>query len=139
LGGLWSTYWYNGFVYGTEIARGFDTFGLLPSDQLSANEIEAASEVELDQFNSQLMSELVNEISYAVVGSRLDQNVRAGTLDAETGARIQGHLDKAEAFEGGPRARAAKAQLDAAAASLKNRPGQELLIQDIQELRATLG
>ena len=29
LGGLWSTYWYNGLVYGTEIARGFDTFGLL--------------------------------------------------------------------------------------------------------------
>ena len=35
LGGLWSTYWYNGHVYGTEIARGFDTFGLLASDQLS--------------------------------------------------------------------------------------------------------
>ena len=28
LGGLWSTYWYNGQVYGSEIARGFDTFGL---------------------------------------------------------------------------------------------------------------
>jgi hypothetical protein len=139
LGGLWATYWYNGFVYGTEIARGFDTFGLLPSDQLSANEIEAASEVELDEFNSQLMSELVNKISYAVVGSRLDQNVRAGTLDAQNGARIQGHLDKAEAFEDGRQARAAKAQLDAAAESLKNRPGQELLIEDILELRATLG
>jgi hypothetical protein len=139
LGGLWSTYWYNGFVYGTEIARGFDTFGLLASDQLSANEIEAASEVVLDQFNSQLMSELVAEISYAVVGSRLDQNVRAGTLDAETGAEIQDHLDRAEAFEGGRQARAAKAVLDAAAASLKDVPGQELLIEDIQELRATLG
>jgi hypothetical protein len=139
LGGLWSTYWYNGFVYGTEIARGFDTFGLVPSDQLSANEIEAASEVVLDQFNSQLMSQLVNEISYAVVGSRLDQNVRAGTLDAETGAEIQNHLDRAEAFEDGRQARAAKALLDAAAASLKDVPGQELLIEDIQELRATLG
>ena len=29
LGGLWSTYWYNGTIYGTEIARGFDTFGVL--------------------------------------------------------------------------------------------------------------
>jgi hypothetical protein len=139
LGGLWATYWYNGFVYGTEIARGFDTFGLLASDQMSANEIEAASEVVLDQFNSQLQSELVAEISYAVVGSRLDQNVRAGTLDAETGAEIQDHLDRAEAFEDGRRARAAKALLDAAAASLKDVPGQELLIEDIQELRATLG
>jgi hypothetical protein len=139
LGGLWATYWYNGFVYGTEIARGFDTFGLLASDQMSANEIEAASEVVLDQFNSQLQSELVAEISYAVVGSRLDQNIRAGTLDAETGAEIQDHLDRAEAFEGGRQARAAKAVLDAAAASLKDVPGQELLIEDIQELRATLG
>jgi hypothetical protein len=139
LGGLWATYWYNGFVYGTEIARGFDTFGLLASDHMSANEIEAASEVVLDQFNSQLQSELVAEISYAVVGSRLDQNVRAGTLDAETGAEIQDHLDRAEAFEDGRQARAAKAVLDAAAASLKDVPGQELLIEDIQELRATLG
>ena len=45
LGGFWSTYWYNGQIYGTEIARGFDTFGLLVSDSLSENEIEAAGEV----------------------------------------------------------------------------------------------
>ena len=36
LGGLWSTYWYNGYVFGSEIARGFDAFGLLASDLLSA-------------------------------------------------------------------------------------------------------
>ena len=58
LGGLWSTYWYNGQIYGTEIARGFDTFGLLPSDLLSENEIDAASEVVLDQFNSQHQPQL---------------------------------------------------------------------------------
>ncbi|HSF97688.1 MAG TPA: hypothetical protein VLA55_03255, partial [Ornithinibacter sp.] len=45
LGGLWSTYWYNGYVYGTEIARGFDTFGLVPSEMLSENELAAAAEV----------------------------------------------------------------------------------------------
>src|SRR5262245_32228458 len=53
LGGLWSTYWYNGMIYGTEIARGFDTYRLLPSDMLSENEIDAASEVQLDELNSQ--------------------------------------------------------------------------------------
>ncbi|HEU4489820.1 MAG TPA: hypothetical protein VFR74_03020, partial [Jiangellales bacterium] len=93
LGGLWSTYWYNGLIYGTEIARGFDTFGLLPSDMMSENEIEAASEVVQDEFNAQLQFELVNEISYAVVGSRVDQNLRAGTLDADKAASIQNHLD----------------------------------------------
>ena len=30
LGGLWSTYWYNGNFFGSEIARGFDAFGFLP-------------------------------------------------------------------------------------------------------------
>ena len=36
-------------VFGTEIARGFDTFGLMTSDQMSENEIGAASEVHLDR------------------------------------------------------------------------------------------
>ncbi|MDH4065232.1 MAG: DUF305 domain-containing protein, partial [Acidobacteriota bacterium] len=27
-GGYWSTYWYNGYIYGTEIARGIDVFRL---------------------------------------------------------------------------------------------------------------
>ena len=42
-GGFWSTYWYNGDIYGNEIARGFDTFGLTPTADLSANEIAAAA------------------------------------------------------------------------------------------------
>ncbi|MGH3484404.1 MAG: LVIVD repeat-containing protein, partial [Nocardioidaceae bacterium] len=58
LGGLWSTYWYNGQVYGTEIARGFDTFSLLESDMLSENELGAAREVVLDRFNSQHQPEI---------------------------------------------------------------------------------
>ena len=34
-GGYWSSYWYNGFIYGAEIARGIDIFRLLPSEYLS--------------------------------------------------------------------------------------------------------
>jgi hypothetical protein len=45
LGGLWSTYWYNGRVYGTEIARGFDVWKLTPTADLSAGEIAAAENV----------------------------------------------------------------------------------------------
>jgi hypothetical protein len=41
-GGYWSSYWYDGRVYGTEIARGIDVFELTPSEHLSANEIAAA-------------------------------------------------------------------------------------------------
>lgn len=42
LGGYWSTYWYAGKVYGTEIVRGLDVFSLNPSDDISANELAAA-------------------------------------------------------------------------------------------------
>ena len=41
-GGYWSTYWYQGRIYGTEIIRGIDVFALEPSEHLSANEIAAA-------------------------------------------------------------------------------------------------
>ena len=42
-GGYWSSYWYNGYIYGTEIARGIDVFRLTPSEHLSQNEIDAAA------------------------------------------------------------------------------------------------
>jgi uncharacterized protein (DUF305 family) len=35
LGGYWSTYWYQGRIYGTEILRGLDVFELLPSEYLT--------------------------------------------------------------------------------------------------------
>lgn len=41
-GGYWSAYWYNGRIYGTEIARGLDVFKLEPSEFLTAEEIAAA-------------------------------------------------------------------------------------------------
>jgi hypothetical protein len=41
-GGYWSTYWYQGRIYGTEITRGIDVFALIPSEHLTANEIAAA-------------------------------------------------------------------------------------------------
>jgi hypothetical protein len=42
MGGYWSSYWYDGRIYATEIARGLDVFALAPSAFLSANEIGAA-------------------------------------------------------------------------------------------------
>ena len=43
-GGYWSAYYYNGFIYGTEITRGLDVFKLLPSEYLSSEEISLAAE-----------------------------------------------------------------------------------------------
>ena len=41
-GGYWSTYYYEGFIYGTEIKRGLDVFKLIPSEYLTKEEISAA-------------------------------------------------------------------------------------------------
>ena len=42
-GGYWSSYFYEGYIYGTEIVRGLDVFRLTPSQYLTENEIDAAS------------------------------------------------------------------------------------------------
>jgi hypothetical protein len=42
-GGYWSTYFYEGFIYGTEITRGLDVFRLIPSEFITKDEITAAS------------------------------------------------------------------------------------------------
>lgn len=53
-GGFWSTYWYKGMIYGTEIVRGLDVLELTRSEHLSDHEI-AASEMadQGDVFNPQ--------------------------------------------------------------------------------------
>ncbi len=43
-GGYWSVYYYEGFIYATEIVRGLDVFKLLPSEYLSIDEIKSAQE-----------------------------------------------------------------------------------------------
>ena len=42
-GGYWSAYYYEGYIYATEITRGLDVFKLLPSQFLTEDEIDAAS------------------------------------------------------------------------------------------------
>ena len=112
LGGYWSTYWYNGNVLGSEIARGFDSLALLPSGWLSANEIEAAGEIQLDEFNAQLQSMLVHDPSFAVVRSYIDQAERAGSLTAKQLREVRKHVDEAEVLAGdGSADRAVVAQL----------------------------
>ncbi|MHB1265937.1 MAG: LVIVD repeat-containing protein [Gemmatimonadaceae bacterium] len=53
IGGSWGAYWYNGLIYSSELARGFDVLELLPSDQLSANELAAAKLVRMAEYNPQ--------------------------------------------------------------------------------------
>ena len=59
-GGYWSAYWYNGRIYATEIARGLDVFALEPSEFLTQEEIDAASQAQYpgDVFNPQTQTQV---------------------------------------------------------------------------------
>jgi hypothetical protein len=118
LGGLWSSYWYNGSVYGSEIARGFDSFKLTPTADLSANEIAAANEVVFDRLTPQHQTQYVNEPSFAVVRSYRDQAVRAGDLEGELLEQVDKFIDRAEELAEAGKDAAAKAQLNALANQL---------------------
>jgi hypothetical protein len=52
-GGQWSSYWYNGLIIGSEIARGLDVLRLTPSEHLTQNELDAANLISFDEFNPQ--------------------------------------------------------------------------------------
>jgi hypothetical protein len=52
-GGYWSTYWYNGHVYSSEIARGLDVLAVTATDKISAGELAQASAVKTPRLNVQ--------------------------------------------------------------------------------------
>jgi hypothetical protein len=97
LGGYWSTYWYDGFIYGTEIARGLDVLKLLPSEYLTANEIEAASSVTRDGFNPQQQRRIHFPAKPVVARAYLDQLGRSNALRPERARTITAALDQADA------------------------------------------
>lgn len=138
LGGLWSTYWYNGQVYGSEIARGFDTFGLLTSDLLSENELDAAREVRLGEFNAQHQPKIVWEPSFNVAGAYYDQAVRSGALTGKTLTTVTRHLARAEQLAGRGETASAKDQLANAIRVLGDSGDQGELKQALRELRDSL-
>ncbi|HET9419980.1 MAG TPA: hypothetical protein VFO49_02500 [Nocardioides sp.] len=138
LGGLWSTYWYNGQVYGTEIARGFDTFGLVPSEFLSENEIAAASEVKQRQFNAQHQLRLKWRPSFAVVGSYFDQAVRSGALSGRTLDKVEDAIGDAERLADRGKDKAAAKELKDGARHLRSWGDQGELRRAMHDLAKRL-
>jgi len=65
VGGYWSSYWYNGRIYGTEITRGVDVFALEPSEFLTAEEIAAAEAASYEdtRFNPQTQTQVTWDAS----------------------------------------------------------------------------
>ena len=102
--GHWSSYWYNGHIYGSEIARGLDILDLVPTDQLSRNEIEAAKLVHLEQFNPQMQPHITWPASFVVARAYLDQLKRTRGMRADRLSKVADQLRKAENGSGAGRA-----------------------------------
>jgi len=95
-GGYWSVYWYNGRIYGTEIARGLDVFDLLPSEHLTENEIAAAKMAEQGEtVNPQQQFPVTWPAHPVVARAYIDQLARDLAMPADMMSRISAALDQA--------------------------------------------
>jgi hypothetical protein len=95
-GGYWSTYWYNGAIYGSEIARGIDVFRLKPSEYLSQNEIDAASLIRVDELNTQQQTKVVWPASSVVARAYIDQLTRTKGMQPERARALKAALERAD-------------------------------------------
>jgi hypothetical protein len=97
LGGDWSGYWYNGYIYGSEIARGLDVFELTPTKFLTQNEIDAAKTVQVPDLNVQDQQKLEWPAKLVVAKAYVDQLERSQALPADRIAALRTAIDTAEA------------------------------------------
>jgi hypothetical protein len=122
LGGDWSAYWYNGYIYGSEIARGLDVFKLVPSQFLTQSEIDAANLVKFNELNVQNQPKVEWPSNLIVAQAYLDQLSRGQAVPAKRIASLskavahaqRSHLNKKDLAK--LRGMAASVETDASAA-----------------------
>ena len=93
MGGQWSTYYYNGYIYGSEIARGTDVLKLVPSKYLTQNEIDAAAQIYLPELNVQNQPHIDYPMTLITAKAYLDQLARGTSLPAAKIAAINSDID----------------------------------------------
>jgi hypothetical protein len=96
LGGDWSAYWYNGYIYGSEIARGLDVFELTPTQFLTQNEIDAAKAVRVGELNVQNQQKIEWPPKLVVAKAYVDQLSRSQALPPDKIAALQKAIQSAE-------------------------------------------
>jgi uncharacterized protein (DUF305 family) len=140
LGGYWSTYWYDGHIYGTEIARGLDVFALEASEFLSENEIAAAALADQGAvFNPQQQFPVRWPAEPVVARAYIDQLLRAEALADEQASALSRLLDSVEAMlEGGKRSADLAAELRRSADELGRAPAQDRQEKRRESLAETL-
>jgi hypothetical protein len=133
MGGQWSTYWYNGYIYGSEIARGVDVFKLVPNKYLTQNEIDAASQVHVAELNVQNQQKFVWPASFVVAKAYIDQLARDNSLAPERVVALNAAIAKAEASHSKSKD---VAQLRVMAASLDKDAGAAKTSADAYRMRS---
>jgi hypothetical protein len=134
-GGYWSSYYYNGFIYGAEIARGIDIFRLLPSQFLSQNELDAAALVRWNEFNSQNQPKVSWPASTVVARAYLDQLRRGTAISAARADAIGATIGKLDGVRAGDRTAVPVLAEVATAATALEKEAAALQGRDAQRLR----
>jgi hypothetical protein len=137
LGGEWSAYWYNGNIYGSEIARGLDIFELTPTKFLSQNEIDAAKAVRVVSLNVQNQQKIEWPAQLVVAKAYVDQLERSQALPSDQIAALRAaihgaetsHMSKAKVAKLGAMA----PSLEASATSAKS-PADSKRLQALAEI-----
>jgi hypothetical protein len=128
-GGEWSAYWYNGYIYGSEIARGLDVFRLTPSKFISQAEIDAAQQVHLPEFNAQAPTKIVFPSNFVTAKAYVEQLARTNALTADKATAIKTAMDKKNSK--GMKAFAATLEKDAATAATPADANRMTLLAEI--------
>jgi hypothetical protein len=133
LGGYWSAYWYNGYIYGSEIARGVDVFKLVPSKFITQNEINAANQVHYDELNVQNQPKITWPSNFIVARAYIDQLSRSHALVPPRIAALNAAIAVADASGAG---RNGGADLMAIAVSLDKDAAEAKTPEDAERMRA---
>jgi uncharacterized protein (DUF305 family) len=135
-GGFWSSYWYHGKIYGTEIVRGLDVLALTPSEYLSENEIAAALLADQGKrFNPQQQFPVTWPASPVVARAYIDQLERDDALSDSVAADLAAALEQAES---GAHDKKLVGQLKALAKALKKEGGEGITAKRRAGLAETL-
>ena len=136
MGGMWSVYWYNGYIYGSEIARGVDVFKLVPNKFLTQNEIDAANQVHFDELNVQNQPKITWPANYVVAKAYIDQLARSSALPAQRISALNASIAKVEAT---PSDKKETARLKSMGVSLQKDAATAKNPKDAERLRALAG
>jgi hypothetical protein len=139
LAGFWSTYWHNGFVYGSEIGRGFDSFDLTTSEYVNDVELAAAKQVVVDETNVQAQERIEWPASFTTVRAWQSAANRQGELNRAEQRVVTVLVDRAEKLSDRRVTRkAAAALLTAAAGVVDDSTVEQGLSEALLDLAAEL-